>query len=364
MSQYTVRIYDRLFNPVTTFTNTNVFDLEYSNEVNKPGSASFKIKVRDPKATTTNLKLFNRIKIYKGTLFKFVGYIETLNVSLNTIEVNCVGMFQVLKNRNIAYQTTPSVTLTYEFYYILNNLINASDDTGINEGTSTSSYFLNNRITFRDNDALSVLQKMAALDNKVININENHELDLIDSPGSDKSDSIILNYDINQIATANIFEYNVEVDGGDMANVVIGKTKSIVTVQQDPTSIALFGKLEERKNFGESETLQQLEDEAKTYLDIHKNEFIVPKIKPNSLKLDPDSYDIGDTVRVNLDNGFLALNAKYLITKKKVRVSNSGIDDVDIDLVQEGANVLPSNFLNEIADVDKRLTITEGIVLE
>lgn len=364
MSDYTVRIFDRTFNQVTTLTKTNFFDLSYTNEVDKGGVAEFKIQVRDSKALNTNIKLFNRVKIYKGTQFKFIGYIDNLLVDQNTITVRVSGMLNFFKRRNISYQTGNGTPITTEFYFLLNNLINNLDDTGIDQGTSTSTANLNGRVKFNDQNALAAFQKLASLDNKVVYVNEDNELDLLDSIGSDKSGSIIFNYNINQLATANISEYDVEVDGKDMANFVVGKIKSSTSVKQDAPSIALFGRLDTRQNFSESDNTIDLDDETQNYLDLHKDEIVIPRIKPISTEIDPDSYEVGDTVKVSLDNGFIAINQNFIITRKAVVVSGSGEDDVDLNISPAGTNILPSNFVEDVADIDRRLTIVEGIQLE
>jgi len=361
---YQVKIYDRQFNELTTLTTKNFWDLEYRNILDKPGDASFKMRVRDVKATPTNIKLFNRIKIFKDGEFKWIGYITDFKASLDELEFQCIGALQLFKERNIAYATTPGQLLTDEFYKILNILINNVDDTGINQGTSTAISTLTNSVVLRDSDALATFKKLASFENKVININQDNELDLVDSIGTDKSNTVIFRFVRDQVATANLLDYNVDVDGKDMANSVFAKIGGIRVNKQDASSIATFGLRHKVLNNLGSTSSGQLDDEAQTYLDNYKQELITPEIKPNSLKIDPDSYDYGDTVRVVLDNGLIAINQKYLIIEKKVKLSAEGVDEVDIKVSPEGSNVLPSNFFEDIAEIKSRQSLIEGELLQ
>lgn len=356
---YKIVIYDRFFNPITTLTTQNFYQLRYQQQNDKPGDANFKIKVRDIKATNTTLKLFNRVKIFKGEQFKFIGYIENLRMDLNEVEVSCSGMMNVFKKRVINYNTTPGANLTDEFFSLLNQT-NAQDDTGITQGTSESTYVINGSVTFRTVSIYNALTKLAALDNKVPYIDENNQLNLVEKRGSDKSSTVIFQYDINQIALSTVYDYDVEVDGADMANRVTGLAKSISSTQSDAASIATFGLQYERKNFSETTNQIDLDNETETYLENHKNEIIIPRVKPNVKKIDPDSFDVGDIVKVFLDNGLIEVNQNHLITRKRTRVSDNAVDEVDINLTPVGSNILPSNFLDDISELNQRLSIIEG----
>lgn len=358
-----IQVYNRTFSQIlTTLSGVNFYDLEYENELGKGGRASFKMRLRDVQANAVNIRLFNRIKIYKRDKFKFIGYIEDMDMNLNEVTIRCNGMLNMLARRNVSYHTTAGQTLTSEFYKILNQLINGVDDTGIIQGVSDSTLTPSASIELNDMSGLQAFEKLANLDNKILEIDENRKLNLKTAIGSDKSNTVIFNYNINQIPTATIFDYEVDIKGSDMANVVIGKAESLSASRTDATSIANWGRLEARENFGGTKNLTDLQNETQAYLDNHKNEVIVPKIKPNPLKIDTDSYLVGDTVRVVLDNGFIAINQKYIINKKTVKITDNLKEDVSVQLTPEGANILPSNFFLDIIKLAKRVTTVEGIL--
>jgi len=360
---YTIKLFTKGFSDLTALNKVNFWDFSYENEIGKGGKAEFKIKVKDNKATTANLKLFNRVKIYKGSTFKWIGYIERLDIDLNVITVKCSGMLNIFKKRNTAYGTTPGATLTTEFFRVLNTL-NGADDTGIKEGTSDSVHVIAGQMKLLDIKSLSALKKIADTDNRLMYIDENEFLNIVKSLGTDKSSSVIFRYIIDQVNTANIKMFDITVDGGDMWNVVTGKAESLGTVKTDPTSITEFGRLETRENFGGTTNANDLDDETQSFLDTHKNEMIIPDISPNSKKIDIDSFDIGDTVKVILDNNFIALNQNQLIIKKKVTITNSGEEDVSVSLAPEGSSILPSNFFNEIDKLKKNQESIEGVLFQ
>jgi len=349
--------------PLTQFTTANFFNLNYVNELGKAGSASFSVKVKDPKATTDNLKLFNKVKIYKDAQFKWSGFIENISCDLNRIDIKCSGMLNIFAKRNLSYSTTMGQPLTSEFYKILNVLTNNVDDTYIDQGVSESVININVQ-EFNDASVLSAFEKLADLDNKLLQIDENNQLNLLTKIGSDKSNSIIFQYAVNQIVSSTIFEFNLEIDGKDMANSVAGKAENLSSYQSDAVSIAEFGRLETRENFGGTKNITDLQRETLSYLENHKYEIITPTLKPNPLKINPDSYDIGDTVKVFLDNGFVSVNQNHDIIRKSVNIKDSGFEDVEIDLIPSGSNILKSNFFREINKMNKRLITIEGIVLK
>ena len=183
---FSVSIYNKTFNIITKIFQPNVFNIKYSNEINKPGSASFKIKVNDPQATLSNLRPFNRVKIYKGLKGEFIGFIETLQVSLNIIEVRCIGILGLFEKRMYSAQVLNTLAKT-AFFNILNNS-NVSDNTGITAGLSTVP---NNilQINFSRSTVLAAWQKIATMSNNAefkVNV-DSTTLDFVPKLGTNKS---------------------------------------------------------------------------------------------------------------------------------------------------------------------------------
>jgi hypothetical protein len=193
-------------------------------------------------------------------------------------------------------------------------------------------------------------------------IDENGELNFLTRLGTDKSASIIFQYKNTAPNIATIFDFDVEVEGKDISNSVlgIGSGGGATATKTDAGSIASFGLQEEIQNFSESYNATDLDNETQSYLDSKKVEFYAPRITVNPQKIDTNNIDLGDTVQVILDNGFISINMQERIVKISVRISESGLEVVDYELVPVGTNRLPSSFSSSILDLQKRVALLEG----
>ncbi len=356
---YTIIIYDRTFNEVTKLFMPNIYDLSYSTELSKAGGASFKIRVLDPKATAANLKLFNRVIIYKGGVGKFIGYIDELQATINEIEVTCTGMLGLFERR--LYTDTINNTQAGTAVFDILTDTNSYDDTGIVAGDTDVVQIVNN-VQFSRSTVLAAWQKIANMVNAEFRININQALEFKTQIGDDKSGSIILQYNVGQINIANLFNFDVAVKGKDIANRVTGIRQGGTVIKDDVTSIQTFGLLEHSENFSQTSNNTDLENETQNYVDDHKSEFYTPNIQVNTEKIDSELLEIGDTVRVFLSNGFIVVNQNHRIIKKSVTVSNNNTEQVDLGLIPEGTNLLPSTFVDDIITMQKRLNLLEGTI--
>jgi len=354
-----IEIYDKNFNALTTVFPPFVYDIEYTQELSKSGSAKFKIRVIDANATATNLKLYNRVKIYRDSVGVFIGYIENLKADLNEIEVDCQGMLGFFSKR--LYTKTISNTNAGTACSNVFAALNAIDDTGITFGASDLTYVIS-QINFSRSSALDVFEKIANMSKSEIEITTDREFNINSRVGVDKTSTIIFQYISTQINASTIFDFDVEIQGKDMANYVVGISSNLNSTQQDATSIADFGLLQEFQNFAQTGNQTNLDAETLNYLATYKNEFYVPKVSPNPNKIDVDSYEVGDSVRVVISHGFIAANQTYRIIKKTVKVSENQTLEVSINLTPEDTNVLPSSFFDEINDIRKRVSLLESAI--
>ena len=358
---YKITLYDKSFNTITTLLNTNFYDVEYSSELNKAGGASFKIRVLDPKATLTNLQLYNRIRIYKGSDIKFTGFIEDLESTATEITVNCIGMLGLFKKR-LTSRNINSGSASTELYNILTDT-NALDDTIITQGITNVSYTIT-EVEFSRSSVFSAWDKIAKMsDNAEFKINQvTLALDFKQSIGTDKSASIILQYNINQVARANLFNFDVKVDGGDMVNSVTGVGKSSITsTKSDATSKTKYGLLEDTENFSQTVDVTDLGNEAQNFLDEHKVEFYVPKLKIDTSKIDHELFDTGDIINVYLNNGFISFNQSVRIMKKEITINETGTEEVEIKIVSEDLKTLPAEpIIGDIDYLKKQVALLNG----
>ena len=358
---YRINIYNYNFSIKLTsiFLGSDIYSLSYVNELNKTGSARFTIPVLNTKATTTNIKLYNKIKIYKNDTVKFVGYIENIQAGVNELEIGCLGILGIFKKRiitNVYYATTVQAT----FEDILDT-INAVNDTGITFGVTTIAQVLN-RIELNRVTVASVWNKLSNLaDQAEYIINGDLTLDFKSSIGTDKSSSIILQYLVTQINTANVEDFEIEISGKDMVNKVSAVGKAIYSTKSDATSILNYGILEETLNEVQTYNQTDLDTEAQNYIDAHKQEFYIPTIVPNISKINIELFKLGDIIKLILSNGYIIVNQNEKIIKIAVDVSNNNIEKLSLSLVPITTNLLPSSFIEEdISSLNKRVSLLEG----
>jgi hypothetical protein len=358
---YRIDILDKDFNALTTIWQQSIYNFSYTNELNKPGSARFTLKLRDAKATTTNLNLYNRVKISRAGVGVFLGYIDNLRASLNDIEVFCMGMLGLFKKRIITTNITATAANTAVASIL--STINSLDDTGISIGTNTPTDTINDVQLVRSK-VLAAWDKIANLASQAeFEIDTNRKLNFVTQLGTNKTSTVKFQYNINAINTSTIFDFDVEFEGKDIFNAVTGiRNGGTTTIKTDATSIAAFGRLEEAKNFSQTANDTDLANETQNYVDNRKDEFYSPKITVNTKKIAITAFEVGDTIKIILNNGFINLNRNDRIIKKEVRLSSNNTEEVDVELIPTGSNLLPSTFQNVIVDIAERVNLLESTI--
>ena len=372
MEKYSIQVYGYNFSSVlTTLTfGYDFYNFEYKIEVSKAGGAKFTMEAKNLKATPTNLKMYNRVVIYKGTVPKFVGYIEKLDVTLNEISIECIGLLGLFKKR-LHSGTFNSTTAQAAFYSILTTL-NAANDTEVEAGEVDVNLSID-ELEFIRTQVFSAWDKLAsqaeaeyqirpALD---VSGNLHFYLDFKYQLGSDKTDSVYLRYLSSQINSATIVDFQVEVDGGDIVNKVTGVTKNgagstLTSTQQDAASIVEFGQLEDTVSFSETLSQTDLDTETAAHVNQHKDEIYTPKIAIDLVKIDESNISLGDLVRVDLNNGFVVLSENNRVLRKTIKLSQNGNEEITVTIQPEGANLLPSSFFSSIVDIENRVRQLES----
>jgi hypothetical protein len=356
---YRIDIYDKDFNPLTTIWQQSVFEFKYTTELNKAGSAEFTMRMVDPKATATNLLLYNRVIVSRDGVGVFIGYIENLKVTLNTVTILCTGMLGLFKKRLITLGIS-STTANTAVNDIL-TAVNAVDDTGISFGTSDVTNIINGVQLVRSS-VMSAWDKLATMAGGAeFEIDTDKNFNFMTALGTDKSATVMFKYDINAVTTSTIFDFDVEVEGADIYNAVLGiGDGSITTTETDATSISEFGRLEEAKNFAQTVSATDLSKETQNYVDNRKDEFYSPKISVNTEKIGVDKFNVGDTITIFLRNGLINLNRHDRIIKKVVTLSPNNTESVSVSLMPTGSNLLPSTFQSVIIKMSERLSLLEG----
>jgi len=359
---YTVKIYNFDFSTqlTTLFHSYDFYSFKYSTEINKSGSCTFSINVRNTKAVAANFKMYNKIIVEKDGVGVFIGYVENLKVMVNTIEVFCMGILELFKKRIFSHNFTTGAgdTLQSAFFEIL-TLTNTDNDTGITVGVTDVSQAIANT-NFIRSTTLDSWQKLANLASAEFEITPEKKLNFYYDLGEDKSASIVLQYKITQINSSNLRDFNVEVQGSDTANRIIGIANALTQTEEDATSIAEFGLLTDTFNFTQTADSGDLATETQNKLNNKKLEFYSPVVVVDEQKIDTDNLNLGDTIKVILDNGFLALNQNERIIKKDVTVSDNLKEEVKLNLMPTTGNLLPSSFIDAIIGMNKRINLLES----
>ena len=341
---------------ITAFLSGDLRKIQYTTEINKAGSASFIVQTQSPKSTPANLKLFNRVKIYRGETLQFSGFIDELRIGLNEIEVRCIGLLGLLQKR--VYSRVLTNELVTDFITELVSTLNANVDTGITVGINDSASTVLG-IELTTTTVFGALQRIADTYNLEFNIDKNEKLNVTSTLGTDKSSSVVFRYVSSRVEQATVYEFDVEVSGKEIVNKVFGYSKYSITTlhgdSEDVISQATYGLIEKSVNFTPVSSATQLGEEQDEYIAEHKDEFYTPVVTPNPDKIDVDSYIVGDVVGTLFDNGFIQFSGNYRIIRKTINVSENGVAQPVLDLRPEGKNLLPSTFIDDIINIDERI---------
>jgi len=216
-------------------------------------------------------------------------------------------------------------------------------------------------VKFNRSTILAAWSKLANLAGSEFIINGDKTLDFLQEIGTDQSASVVLRYRVTQINMATLNEFSVDVEGKDMTNKVVGLGSGGITdVQQSAASITKYGVLESSKSLIQTDDATDLATETANFVANHKEEFYAPSIVVNTSKIDASILGIGDTVTVDLNNGFIEVNGAYRIIKKMVSVSNNLTEEVNLELMAVGINVLPNTPFEDIVSIEDRVSLLES----
>jgi len=360
--QYAVRIYNHDFssNLTTIFYGQDMYDFSYFSELSKPGGAQFTINTRNVKCTPANLKMYNKVIIEKDGVGVFIGYIEQLEVRVNTLDVSIVGMLGFFKKRQYSgtFQTALGDTLQGAFFEILTQ-INSGNPTGISAGVTNVSDPIRD-VQFKRSTVIDAWTKLTNMGGGEFEIDTDRNLNFKYTLGTDNSDSVTLQYNINQINSSNLREFKVDVDGKNMANSVVGiRNGGSIYQGNNLASIALFGRLGASINYSQTNSSDDLTREVDNYVVNHKDEFYSPSLVVDESKIDPDTLQLGDTVYVRLNNGFIEIEEAERIIKRTVSVTDNLTEEVKLRFMPASVNLLPSSFAEDIVTLGNRVRLLE-----
>jgi len=341
----TIKIYSKSYVELTTFFEFETTRTQYKKTVGKTGTAEFTIRLDNEKSTTDNLRHYNRISIIEDGVVKFWGIISELDIDLDVVRVRCLELVHILEKRIVGddYATngTASAVITD-----LMNQINADEDTGISIGNLAVSSTVNNVYNYAD--VLTILKSIGDSTSSQFFIDNDRKLNFLSEIGSDVSDTVIFEYDIDQKQSANILSFSVRDSGDSIVTKAFGKSDSRTSTQEDTAGQAKYGIIESYTDFRVANSQDDLDDF--TNASLMQNEF-----SPD-VKLSPrveDNFEIGDKIRVKIKNKLVDIDDNYQVLEKKVEYLG------DQKRLSITISDLPTQFLDKVKDIDERLKLLE-----
>lgn len=339
-----IRIYNKDFTKLVTLTDQDFTNLTHQRARGEIGDCSFTVRLSRAKMSEVNLNLYNRVKVFDDGVVKFTGIITQKNIKLDTADVKCRELPYILKKRIVdnAYVLSGSVN---DMITQLIGDMNGVEDTGISIGSLTAVGDIN--LTFNSADVWTVLKQICEATGNQFEIRD-RSLIVAPTIGEDKSASVLFRYNVNQVANANLFSFEIEDDGENIVTLAHGKSDALTSNQTDAGLVSEFGTLEKFRDFRVVNTQGVLDDFTESEV---SDRIYSPRInlKPSV----EDNFEVGDIVKIRLKNPLVNINDDFQIIQKRVTYNG------EQKMISVRINDLPSYLVQKLADRDKRLELLE-----
>lgn len=316
---------------------TQIFDatdVSASIKINDFGSATFTIGQDHVANTDEILQLFNDCKITQkiGSTEKtvFHWYIRLVQATWDKTEVECRTFEHLLDRRRVASSASQTGALNTILASLI-NAINTTYDTGI---TLDCDVTTSTTIAWSKGESvLTILKKLDGLYDFVIRDKVLYVWETVGIDRTSGDDFWQFKRDWRYPADRNVVNFEVTINGDDLANAIQGKS---AWYQTDASSIAEYGRIEDViSNSDGSETAEVTKE-------------LVERATPTkNIDIDPDVSDfffadVGDVVSLYLDAGnpigqyfgAAKINEKSItfgdLNRVKVKLSESKIANQDL----------------------------------
>ena len=338
-----IKLYTKEYVPLTTLVQTKIASdfnsLTYKETLHQVGDCSFSMRVDADKVTLTNLKHYNIVEVCEddGTV-RWVGVIIYRRVLLNVVNINCYGLIYLLSKR-LTGATDAFGTTAGNVASSLLSTTNSADNTQVSAGTLNNATAVS--ITFTRSNIFDALNALVGASGGQFRVNPNKTLDFKSSIGSDLSANVVFQYRQGLIASANILKFQVEDDSKNIITKTYGESGVLTSTQSDAGLNTNYGLFEEYKNFREitdqptldsSTSKNNRDSELSPLLDLS------PKVT--------DNFEVGDVVKVQIENNLVSINASYQIIEKTVKIKGGG---QRLITVRVGSN--NSDFFKQLRDM-------------
>lgn len=177
--------------------------------------------------------------------------------------------------------------------------------------------------------------------------------------GTYKTDTVVFRWIEGKAEITNLIDWNVIIDGKDMANSVYAKSTAGGTAEQneaDTVSKSTYGLLEDYEQVNDKTNNTDIDAVAANSLQQHKTPLLIPKINPDTEQVDTEAYDIGDTVRVIITRGLVDLDQNHRILTKQIRMGDNGDELVTVQLAEIGKRNTVENNISELQALGQKVS--------
>ena len=312
------------------------------------GDCSFVLKLDNEKVSATNLQHYNRIEVIEDGVSKFFGYIILKDVNLDIVTIRCKSLIALWDKRIRQGEYATDGTIASVVPALIDE-VNADEDIGISEGSISVDTTVNK--IFNNSTPYSILKTLMDATGSQFYIDKDRKLNVKSQIGEDKSESVIFQYDVKKVKSSNILSFSVRDDGDTIVTTSHGKTDPRTSTKENVALKAKYGLIEKFKDFRVANSQADLDD------------FTDAEVRPNSfspdIQLSPDvedNFDVGDTVRVILNNKLIDIDSSYQIIEKTVQYTG------EQRRISVRISDLPIEFIEKIDDVKARLRLLEESV--
>lgn len=307
-------------------------NIRYEQKLNDSSSFSFSLDFRDPKATEANLQGGqNYIKYFRGTQLQFSGEMVRWDVSLDetseTINVVCADWVWILKDRHTVASDVHTAQNEGE---ILQDLITdtqalSDGDLGITFGVNLATSIRDR--TYEDKNLRDAFIQMSNIINGVdFEITPDRVLNIYDKKGVDRSSSHVFEFGVNLESLGHSRDWT------GLANDLRGYGNDALVVERDDASSqSTYGRRMQTPSFPDVS--------VQTTLEGHLDDILRTGSVPNteySCALLPGSeplfgtYELGDTVTIKVNEGFILINQAVRIYGWSVSVDDDWKESISL----------------------------------
>lgn len=344
-----IRIYDHEHNPLTTLvitsSNSDFNALVYRDVLMGIGDASFMMRLDNAKCTQANIRHYNIIEICEDDATpRWVGVIVDKKIALNTVTISCYSLFHVLARRLTDADEAFNDTADDIVSALLSNT-NSEENTHISAGTIDDTTAV--QVTFNRASIFEALNKLAKTTGGQFRLNADRTLDFSQNIGSDLSATVIFQYQLALIAGANILSFNVQDFGQNITSKSYGVSDALTSAQEDSALRTDYGLLESYEDFREindQTSLDQATANSNNASELSPEISLLPSVA--------DNFEVGDLVRVKLENRLVSIDGDYQIMEKTVTVKSGSQKQI---MVRTNSNI--SDFFKQIRDMKSKIDL-------